>query len=461
MPVSPGRILIADDQIDVLKALRLMFKSAGYEIHTVTSPAGVMQAVDDGQFDLALIDLNYTRDTTSGNEGLDLLASLQALDVTLPVVVMTAWGNVELAVEAMRRGARDFIEKPWNNERLLAIARAQTELSRALRYGRKLEQELRLVSDGVRPTMLAESRAMHSVLQIIARVSGSDANVLITGENGTGKGLLARVLHANSTRAAKPLVTVDAASLSETVFESELFGHVRGAYTDARSDRVGRVELADGGTIFFDEIGNVPLKLQGKLLRVVETGEFEQVGSSKTLRADVRFLAATNSDLGAAVAAASFRQDLLFRLNTVEIRIPALRERVEDIPLLATHFLVRHARRYRKEVRGFDAAALRALAEHPWPGNVRELDHAVERAVLMTQAEQIGAGDLLLQRRPPDRQRLEDLPLEEVERVLVQKALDRHGGNVSHAAAALGLSRTALYRRLEKYGLLKPGTAEG
>jgi DNA-binding NtrC family response regulator len=283
---------------------------------------------------------------------------------------------------------------------------------------------------------------------------------LITGENGTGKGLLARVLHANSGRAAKPLVTVDAASLSESVFESELFGHVRGAYTDARSDRVGRVELADGGTIFFDEIGNVPPKLQGKLLRVVETGEFERLGCSKTLRADVRFLAATNGDIGAAVAAGSFRQDLLFRLNTVEIRLPALRERGEDIPLLATHFLVQHARRYRKEVRGFDPAALRALTEYPWPGNVRELDHAVERAVLMTQAEQISVGDLLLQRRPAGRERLEDLPLEEVERVLVQKALDRHGGNVSHAAAALGLSRTALYRRLEKHGLLKPGTCE-
>jgi DNA-binding NtrC family response regulator len=460
MSVSPGRILIADDQLDVLKALRLLFKSAGYETHTVTSPAGVVQALDERQFDLALIDLNYARDTTSGNEGLDLLARLQALDATLPVVVMTAWGSVELAVEAMRRGARDFIEKPWGNERLLAITRAQTELARALRYGRRLEQELRLVSDGVRPTMLAESRAMQPVLQIVSRVSGSDANVLITGENGTGKGLLARVLNANSSRAAKSLVTVDAASLSESVFESELFGHVRGAYTDARSDRVGRVELADGGTIFFDEIGNVPLKLQGKLLRVVETGEFERLGSSKTLRADVRFLAATNGDLGAAVAAGSFRQDLLFRLNTIEIHLPPLRERGEDIPLLATHFLVQHARRYRKEVRGFDPAALRALTEYPWPGNVRELDHAVERAVLMTQAEQIGVGDLLLLRRPAGRERLEDLPLEEVERVLVQKALDRHGGNVSHAAAALGLSRTALYRRLEKYGLLKPGTAE-
>jgi DNA-binding NtrC family response regulator len=460
MPVSPGRILIADDQLDVLKALRLLFKSAGYETHTVTSPAGIMRALEEGQFDLALIDLNYTRDTTSGKEGLDLLACVRALDGTLPVVVMTAWGSVELAVEAMRRGARDFIEKPWNNERLLAIARAQIELARALRHGRRLEQELRVVCDGMRPMMLAESRAMQPVLQMIARVSASDANVLITGENGTGKGLMARVLHANSNRAANPLVTVDVASLSETVFESELFGHVRGAYTDARSDRVGRVELADGGTIFFDEIGNVPLKLQGKLLRVVEAGEFERVGSSKTLRADVRFLAATNSDLGGAVAAGGFRQDLLFRLNTVEIHLPPLRERAEDIPLLSTHFLVQHARRYRKEIGGFDAAALRALAEYPWPGNVRELDHAVERAVLMAQGEQIGVGDLLLQRKPAGRERLEDLPLEEVERILVQKALDRHGGNVSHAAAALGLSRTALYRRLEKYGLLKPGASE-
>jgi DNA-binding NtrC family response regulator len=399
------------------------------------------------------MDLNYARDTTSGQEGLDLLARLREFDPSLPVVVMTAWGSIELAVEAMRRGARDFIQKPWENARLLAIVRNQIELGQALRRGQRLEAEMSLLREEGKVKLIAEAASMQPVLQLIARVGPSEANVLITGENGTGKGTVARALHAVSLRSSRPLATVNAGGLSEGVFESELFGHVRGAFTDAKTDRVGRFEMADGGTLFLDEIANVPMNLQPKLLRVLETGEFERVGSSKTRRVDVRILSATNSDLHAEVTAARFRQDLLFRLNTIEIRIPPLRERREDIPLLAAHFLRLHAQRYRKRVPGFEAAAMRTLTEHPWPGNVRELDHSVERAVLMTHGPEVKTEDLGLRAGGERETRLDDMSLEEVECFLIKKALARFDGNVSRAAEALGLSRSALYRRLQRYGL--------
>jgi DNA-binding NtrC family response regulator len=447
------RILIADDQPDVLEALRLLLKSEGYQIEAAVSPAGVLQAAGSKDFDVALIDLNYARDTTSGQEGLDLLRQLQALDSALPVVVMTAWGSVDLAVETIRRGARDFVQKPWENARLLTILRTQIELSRALRQGRKLEAENRILRDEVQPKMIAESPAMQPVRELIARVGPSDANVLITGENGTGKGLVAKALHAVSNRASKPLLTVNAGGLSEGIFESELFGHVKGAFTDAKIDRVGRFELADGGTLFLDEIANISSNLQAKLLRVLETGEYERVGSSRTHSVDVRILSATNANLAGEVAGGRFRQDLLFRLNTIEIKLPPLRDRREDIPLLAMHFLGQHAQRYRKRLDGFADAALQLLLAHTWPGNVRELDHAVERAVLMTQYDKVHAADLGLSPARQPASRLDDMSLEEVERLLIQKALSRFDGNVSRAADALGLSRSALYRRLQRYGL--------
>jgi DNA-binding NtrC family response regulator len=449
--VKRPRVLIADDQRDVLEALRLLLKGEGFESETASSPGGVLAALEARDCDAVLIDLNYTRDTTSGAEGLDLLARIRELDPNLPVLVMTAWGTVDLAVEAMRRGARDFVQKPWDNTRLLTTLRTQIALGRALQAGRRLEAENRLLRQEGTPAMVAEAPAMRPVLEIIGRVGPSDANVLVVGENGSGKGIVARALHAASRRAAKPFVTLNAGGISEGVFESELFGHVRGAFTDARADRVGRFELADGGTLFLDEIGNVPASQQAKLLRVLETGEFERVGSSRTLRSDARLISASNADLNAEVAAGRFRQDLLFRLNTIEIRVPPLRERRDDIPLLARHFLAAHAQRYRKSLAGFEAEALEGLLAHPWPGNVRELDHAVERAVLMATGERIRVGDLGL-RRGGDAPRLEDLSLEEVEGLLVRKAMDRFGGNVSQAARALGLSRSALYRRLEKYG---------
>jgi DNA-binding NtrC family response regulator len=397
------------------------------------------------------MDLNYARDTTSGQEGLDLLSRLQALDSALPVVVMTAWGSVDLAVEAMRRGARDFIQKPWDNARLLSIARTQIELSRALRRGQRLEAENELLRQSGRHNLIAASRAMQAVMQVVERVAPSDANVLITGENGTGKGMVARAIHAASRRAAKSMVTVNTGGLSEGLFESELFGHVKGAYTDAKSDRVGRFELAEGGTLFLDEIANVPLSQQTKLLRVLETGEFERVGSSKTHRVDVRIISATNADLDKEVAAGRFRQDLLFRLNTIQIHLPPLRERREDIPPLAMHFLRQHARRHRKGLDDFEPAALQALWDHPWRGNIRELNHAIERAVLMADGRTIKMSDLGLQPIPAEARPLEAMSLEEVECFLVKKALSRFGGNVSKAAEALGLSRSAFYRRMEKH----------
>ncbi len=450
---SSPRILIADDQPDVLEALRMLLKGEGYRTEFAASPAAIMQALDTRDFDVVLMDLNYTRDTTSGQEGLDLLSRIQMLDSSLPVVVMTAWGNVELAVEAMRRGARDFIQKPWDNARLLNILRTQFELAQALRKGVRLEAENRLLRDEGRPRLIAGSEIMKPILDLIARVGPSDANVLITGEHGTGKEVVAQTLHSISLRASKPLVTVNAGGLSEGVFESELFGHVKGAFTDAKSDRVGRFEMAEGGTLFLDEIANVPMNLQNKLLRVLEIGEYERVGSSKTRKANVRILSATNADLNEEVNAGRFRQDLLYRLNTIEIRIPPLRDRRSDTPLLAMHFLRQHATRYRKCLTGFEEAALQILLDYPWPGNIRELDHAVERAVLMAQGSVVRASELGLRPGREGSPRLEEMSLEEVECFLIKKALARYEGNVSRAAEALGLSRSALYRRLQRFGL--------
>jgi DNA-binding NtrC family response regulator len=450
----PHRVLIADDQRDVLEALRLLLKAEGYQLELASSPAAIVSAIEKTEFDAVLMDLNYTRDTTSGQEGLDLLSRIQSIDSTLPVIVMTAWGSVEVAVEAMRRGARDFVQKPWENARLLAIVRTQIELSEALRRSQRLEDENRLLRAEGRPLMIAESPAMQPVLQLISRVGPSDANVLITGEPGTGKEVVARTLHAISDRSSRPLVTVNAGGLAEGVFESELFGHVKGAFTDAKTDRIGRFELAEGGTLFLDEIANVPWNLQSKLLRVLETGEMERVGSSKTKKVDVRVISATNANLGEEVANNRFREDLLFRLNTIEIHIPPLRERREDVPVLASHFLSVYSQRYRKRLAGFDQQAMHALLEHRWQGNVRELHHVVERAVLLAQDDKVRLGDLALRTGTAQGPaKLEDMSLEEVEAFLIKKALARYDGNVSHAAAALGLSRSALYRRLQRYQL--------
>ena len=447
------RILISDDQQDVLEALRLLLKAEGLHTEAVTSPNQALTAVQERDFDALLMDLNYTRDTTSGAEGLDLLAKVQTVDATLPVVVMTAWGSIESAVEAMRRGARDYVEKPWDNARLLTTLRTQVELGRALRAAQRLETEnRRLRRDGL-PTLIGESKAMQPPLRLMQRIAPSDANVLILGEHGTGKEVVARWLHAASPRAGKPLITVNAGGLSEGVFESELFGHVRGAFTDAKTDRVGCFELADGGTLVLDEIANVPLTQQGKLLRALEGGEVQRVGSSKTRHVNVRVLAATNADVSQLVAEKRFREDLLYRLNTVEIRIPPLRERRDDIPLLANYFVRQQADRYGKTVRDFAPEAMRALLDHSWPGNVRELRHVVERAVLLAQGTTVTVDDLELRARRGTAPALDEMTLEDAERWVITRALQRHDGNVSRAAEALGVSRSALYRRLQHFGI--------
>ena len=447
------QVLIADDQPAVLDALRLLLKEEGYRLVTAARPVEILKAVEANGLDAVLMDLNYARDTTSGKEGLDLLARMRAIDSTLPIIVMTAYGSVQGAVEAMRRGAADYIEKPWDDERLVAILRTQIELSRARRANERLATENRRLAPNV-PMLIAASRAMHPVLEMIDRVAASDANVLITGEHGTGKEVVAQCLHASSHRAGRPLITVNAGGLSEGVAESELFGHVKGAFTDAKTDRVGCFELADGGTLFLDEIANMAAKLQAKLLRVLQTGEFQRVGSSRTMRADVRILAATNADIRAEIAAGRFREDLLYRLNTVEIQLPPLRDRREDIPRLAAHFLGDYAARYRKSVSGFDDVATSAMQAHGWPGNVRELQHAVERAVLMSRSGLITSEDLGLRgMQPGSAADLSGMTMDDAEKYIIQQALARNGGNVVQAAESLGMSRSALYRRIQHYGL--------
>jgi DNA-binding NtrC family response regulator len=449
----PPRVLAADDQQHILEAIQLLLRPQGYEVDAASSPVLVREALATGSYDAVLIDLNYTRDTTSGQEGLDLLSEIISADSSLPVIVMTAWGNVALAVEAMRRGARDFIPKPWENERLLSILGTQVELHRTLQRAERLAAENRLLRAQGRPEFIATAASMQVVLEAVARIGPSDANVLVTGEHGSGKEVVAQTLHALSPRSSRPLVAVNTGALPDGIFESELFGHVKGAFTDARADRIGRFELADGGTIFLDEIGNVPMHQQAKLLRVLESGEIERLGSSRTRKVDVRVISATNTDLRAGCAAGQFREDLLFRLNTVEIHMPPLRERREDIPALAVHFLTRYATRYRRPVHGFDALALQQLMQYSWPGNVRELEHTLERALLMCRTQEIQPCDLGLNLQRSPNQNLEELSLESVEAILIRKALQRFQGNVSQAAEALGLSRGALYRRMEKYGL--------
>jgi DNA-binding NtrC family response regulator len=446
-------LLVADDQPHILDALELLLEPEGFRMEKARSPFMVLEALKSGSYDALLIDLNYTRDTTSGKEGLDLLSQIRAHDSQMPVIVMTAWANVEVAVEAMRRGAQDFIQKPWDNARLLTILRTQIDLHHAVRRAQRLEAENRLLRAQGLPELIATAPVMQPVLATIARIGPSDANVLITGEHGTGKEIVAQMLHALSARSSRSLVAVNTGALPEGTFESELFGHVKGAFTDARTERIGRFELADGGTLFLDEIANVPMRQQAKLLRVLETGEMERVGSSKTRRVDARVLSATNADLPAEVEAGRFRGDLLFRLNTVEIHLPPLRERREDIPPLAAHFLTRYAQRYRKPIMGIDPGAIQAMLQHAWPGNVRELDHTIERAVLMAHANQIETADLGLTQARVSSQGLEEMSLESVESILIRKALSRSNGNVSQAAEALGLSRGALYRRMEKYGI--------
>jgi DNA-binding NtrC family response regulator len=451
--MMPGRILIADDQVNILDALRLLLGGEGYDIIQATSPAELVAAVERSDFDLALIDLNYARDTTSGQEGFELLDRIRAIDATLPVLVMTGWSSVAGAVEAMRRGARDYIEKPWDDDKLVAAVQTQLELRRALRSSARLQEENARLRRRSLPTFIAEAPSMKAVRETIDRVAASDASVLITGEHGTGKEVVASLLHRLSLRGSRPLVTMNAGGLSEGVAESELFGHVKGAFTDARTDRLGCFELADEGTLFLDEIANMPVKLQPKLLRVLQTGEMQRVGSSRVTFVNVRMISATNADLTAEVEEGRFREDLLYRLNTVVVHLPPLRERPEDIVPLAEHYLARFAAKYGRQFDGFDRAALNAIQAHAWPGNVRELGHAIERAVLMADSRQISVAALGITTPQAAPEGADEMSLEQVEKLFIQKVLARHGGDVRKAAEQLGVSRSALYRRLQQFGL--------
>jgi DNA-binding NtrC family response regulator len=456
--MSVPRVLIADDQPEVLKALSFICSAEGYQTVTVNSPAAVLTKLGNEDFDVVLIDMNYRQDIATGKDGLDLLKQIRGIDSSIPVVVMTAYASIQLAVEAVRLGANDFLQKPWENERLISILRTQFALREALRGKERLEAENSALRSSQVPSTesVATSPAMQQVREMVEQVAPSDANVMITGENGTGKGVIARMLHQSSLRSAQPLITVNMGGLPEGVFESEMFGHVKGAFTDARADRAGRFELADNGTLFLDEIANLTATQQSKLLRVLETGEFERVGSSKTRRADVRILSATNADLEKEIETGKFREDLFFRLNTIQIHLPALRERIEDIAFLAQEFLTELRQRYRKHIHGFHPDAITALKAYAWPGNVRELRHVMERAVLLTRTDLIQSSDLGIRGAPTKTPQLEEMNLEAAELFLINRALSRNNGNALLAAKDLGLSRSAFYRRLQKFGISVP-----
>lgn len=450
-------VLIVDDDENILIALRLLLKSEGMECVACRSPKEALAALRRESCQLALVDLNYVGDTTSGQEGLALISAMREVDEDLPIVAMTAWGTIGIAVEAMRRGAADFVEKPWDdNRRLLSIIHTQMKLREARGREKKLSAENALLraaeDDGVR-TMVCESQEMLQLLSMARRVAASQIPVLITGENGTGKSLLAEYIHRHSPFAQGPFISVNMGAISETTFESEMFGHTRGAFTDAKTERMGRVELADQGTLFMDEIANMPLAQQAKILRLVEDRAYEKLGSSHTRHANVRFVSATNADLESLVAERGFRQDLLYRLNGVTLRIPALRERRADILPLAQRFLARARDRYGAPVRGFAPCAREALERYAWPGNIRELQHVVERTVLLAQGETVREQDLQLTAgggAPAAGDELAGMTLDQAEVWLIQQALNRHHGNANEAAKALGISRSALYRRLGK-----------
>jgi two-component system, NtrC family, response regulator HydG len=453
-----GTILVVDDNPDVLFAADLLLADQGGTVSTITDPNELPHLLKRQRFDLILLDMNYTRDVTSGQEGFDWLAQILEIDPTAVVILITAYADFEMAVRAIKAGATDFIVKPWQNEKLLATASSALALSHSKREAASLRSRQQQMSDDLdRPFLdfVGQSTAIEQVRTIVNKVAATDANVLITGANGTGKELVARALHRQSKRSREAFISVDMGALSENLFESELFGHVKGAFTDAREDRAGRFELADGGTLLLDEIGNLNLQLQAKLLTVLQSRQVTRVGSSSPRDVNIRLICATNLSLPDMVERGQFRQDLLYRVNTVEIPIPPLRERREDIPLLAHHFLNNYARKYRKELRGINAAALNKLSAYHWPGNVRELQHAIERAVIMSGTSALVPNDFFFPAKVRARNQLplDTYNLIEIEGIVIRNAMAQFGGNISKVAGELGMSRPALYRRLERYGL--------
>ena len=459
-PAAEPRVLVVDDDPDVLVAARLLLKQEGYQVRTEADPHVIPAVLRDDAPDIVLLDMNYSQDAASGREGFYWLQQIRQLDPEAVVIPITAYGDVEMAVRAVREGAVDFVLKPWQNEKLLATlsAAAQLRSSRSEARGLRSRQD-QLAADLDQPfvDIIGDSPPMREIFETIAKVSATDANVLILGENGSGKELVAREIHRRSARAGEVFISVDMGAVSESLFDSELFGHVKGAFTDARSDRAGRFEVASGGTLFLDEIGNLPLPLQAKLLTCLQSREVVRVGSNKPVSIDVRLLCATNMPVYDMVGEGGFRQDLLYRINTIEVRIPALRERPGDIEALVDHYLDQYGKKYGRPVRGLSGGALEKLRAYAWPGNVRELQHAVERAVIMAEGPRLEADDFLLTAPAPapagEADTFDSYNLEDVERVVIERVLRKHQGNVSHAARELGLTRTSLYRRMEKYGL--------
>lgn len=452
-------ILVVDDDDGVLSALTMLLRSEGFAPTAANSPKQALTALHNEDFACILMDLNYSSDTTSGDEGLGLINAIRELDELIPIVVMSGWGTIEVAVSTMKHGANDFIQKPWENDRLLTIINNQTKLADAEKQSRKLQQQNQLLREEAHQNsdIIARSALTRRVLDTIKDVAQSDASVIFTGENGTGKSMFARYLHLLSGRKDNELISVNMGAVTESLFESEMFGHVKGSFTDAKSTRIGRFELADEGTLFLDEIANTPYSQQGKLLRVLEEKQFEKVGSSKTQNTNFRLITATNCDLNAAVAEGKFRKDLLYRINTVEIEIPPLRQRIEDIIPLANAFLAKAAKKYSRSTLPIEPSAQDALKDYQWPGNVRELSHIMERAQILCKGSGIQVRDLGL--TPANiaengQTRLSvanDLrPIDEIETDIVARRLAHFDGDASKAAESLGMSRSAFYRRLEK-----------
>ena len=453
-----GKILAVDDNEDILFALKLLLKNHVELIQTETDPSVIPELLHETTYDVILLDMNFTQDAISGQEGFNWLEKILDIDPDAVVVFITAYGDAEKAVKAIKSGATDFILKPWQNEKLLATISSAIKLRRSKNEAtdlRKKQKEISAIQDQPFHEFIGNSPEMHQVFTTIKKVAKTDANVLILGENGTGKELVARALYRNSLRKDEVFINVDLGSIAESLFESELFGHVKGAFTDAKKDKPGRFEIASGGTLFLDEIGNLSLPMQAKLLTVLERREITRVGATKTTSIDVRLICATNNNIHQMVEDETFRQDLLYRINTVEIHLPPLRDRVSDIPLLAEHFIGIYAKKYRKKIKGINSEAMKKLSQYQWPGNVRELQHAIERAIIMSDSETLQPDDFILSSRKDKVGELEldTYNLDDIEKTVIEKVLKQNQGNVSQAASMLGLTRTSLYRRMEKYGL--------
>lgn len=451
-----GKILMVDDDEDVLLAAKMLLKKYNYHVIIEKNPNKIPFLLNNDTYDVILLDMNFTKDTTSGKEGFEWLAQIRERDPQAVVIMITAFGDVEMAVRALKEGATDFILKPWQNEKLIATISTAIKLKKSYNEVDKLRKAKQMLEEQINQPfrdIIGSSTAIKEVFQLIDKVAGTDANILILGENGTGKELIARAIHQKSLRKDSSFVAVDMGAITETLFESELFGHKKGAFTDAREDRPGRFELANGGTLFLDEIGNLGMNLQSKLLSALQSRQVTRVGSNTPVDVDIRLICATNMPIQQMVKEGRFRQDLLYRINTVEIHIPPLADRVDDIPLLANHFLGYYSRKYRKEVLSIAPEAITKLKKYPWPGNVRELQHAIERAVIMADSATLQESDFLFSRKGSDAPASDTLNLDEVEKAAVAKAIQLHNGNISKAAEELGLTRASLYRRMEKYGL--------